>query len=73
MPRLDERLHLGQQVLGRALAALQAEGLAHCGEGGWEPSALGREALERGEYLRTFHEPGLSLSSSAGPIGRRIF
>jgi hypothetical protein len=57
VPDLDARLHLGPQVLGRALHPLQAEGLAEPGAGGgWASTALARLALEQGQYPRTGHE-----------------
>src|SRR5262249_2883468 len=51
--RLDARLHLGPQVLGRVLRGLEQEGLVRGGPGeAWAVTALGREALGRGEYPR---------------------
>jgi hypothetical protein len=57
LERLDATLFLGRQVLGRVLAVLQAEGLAlDQPEGRWEPTALGRQALEQGSYPLTHYE-----------------
>jgi hypothetical protein len=54
VPDLDARLHLGPQVLGRALSQLQAEGLAEPGAGGgWASTDLARVALDQGQYPRT--------------------
>jgi hypothetical protein len=77
VPDLDARLHLGEQVLGRLLHGLRAEGLAEAGAGGgWAPTDLARRALEQGHYPRTgserhvFHfvdPPGESVGRSQAP------
>jgi hypothetical protein len=57
VPGLDARLHLGPQVLRQVLERLHADGLAEAGAGGgWASTALGRQALDRGEYPRAGYE-----------------
>src|SRR5262249_51018940 len=57
LPRLDDRPHVGRAVLRQALRALAAEGLARAGgPGGWEVTAAGEEAAERGEFTRAEQE-----------------
>jgi hypothetical protein len=57
LSRLDETLHLGPQLLNRALAALQAERLAtSTADRCWTLTALGQTALECDEYPRPVHE-----------------
>jgi len=55
LEQLDDRLHLGRQVLGQLLRRLQAEGLAE-EQAGWHVTARGRHAVEHGEYPHAVHE-----------------
>lgn len=52
---LAERLHLDRQVIGQVLRTLTTEGLVE-GETAPALTALGREALARGEYPQPIHE-----------------
>ncbi|HEV3257114.1 MAG TPA: hypothetical protein VG013_09565 [Gemmataceae bacterium] len=57
LDRLNERLHLGHQLLGQVLGTLRAEGLALVdADGRWSPTDSGRRALEQGEYQQVVHE-----------------
>jgi hypothetical protein len=53
--RIDERLHVGP-LLQRLLHALVQQGLAEQAQVGWMPTALGRHAIEAGEYPRPIQE-----------------
>lgn len=53
---LDDRLHLGRQLLGQLLRVLQAERLAQAASDSWAPTDAGRAAVAHGEYARTVHE-----------------
>jgi hypothetical protein len=68
--RLDQRLPLGNQLLRQALRALTFEGLVEDGaQGTWALTALGREALARGEYPQAGHERRVFhfVDSGGGP------
>jgi hypothetical protein len=54
--RLDDRLHLGRQLLGRLLRALQSDGLVSAAGDEWSATERGRQAQDRGEYQRIAHE-----------------
>jgi hypothetical protein len=55
--RLNERLHLGPQVLRQALRGLEAEGMVQAApDGTWTVTALGRHALDRKEFPRATRE-----------------
>ncbi|HXG13233.1 MAG TPA: hypothetical protein VNK04_25975 [Gemmataceae bacterium] len=57
LPALEDRLHLGRQTLYQVLRRLQQEGLVQPGPSGeWQPTGLGRHALERDEYPAVGHE-----------------
>jgi hypothetical protein len=57
LEQLNDRLHLGRQMLRQVLAGLQAEGLVQAEPGSpWLVSALGQHALERKEYPHLIHE-----------------
>jgi hypothetical protein len=74
LQRLDARLHLGSPLLRQLLRALATAGLAEPGAGdAWAVTALGREALARGEYAltgqerRVFHFVESAGGAGAGP------
>jgi hypothetical protein len=57
LEQLDDRLHLGRQLLGQLLRVLQTEGLATADNAAaWSLTEPGRVAAEQGEWPRTFHE-----------------
>jgi len=57
LDRLDDRLHLGRQLVGQVLAVLRAEGLAQVdADGRWSPTDVGLGALERGDYPQATYE-----------------
>jgi hypothetical protein len=53
---LDDRLHLGRQVLGRVLRGLGDAGLAADDGGRWSLTPAGSQAAEQGESFRSSHE-----------------
>ena len=56
LDRLNRRLHLGEQVLGRVKHSLTEAGLLVAEGGRSVPTASGREVLTRGEYQTSVHE-----------------
>jgi hypothetical protein len=68
---LDDRLHLGRQVLGRVLSGLQSEGLAQSDPAGhWTPTSLGQQALQQGKYPHPIHERRLFAFVAGSNAGR---
>jgi hypothetical protein len=54
---VGERLPLGPQLLHRLLHQLERDGLVQrTADGQWQPTVLGRHALEHGEYPAVCHE-----------------
>ncbi len=57
LDRLDQRLHLGIQLLARVARSLTDAGLLAVAEGGrLVPTPTGRDVLSRGEYRTAVHE-----------------
>jgi hypothetical protein len=57
LEQLNDRLHLGRQVLRRVLAGMEAEGLVQTDPAGsWSVSSLGHHALKHREFPRPVHE-----------------
>jgi hypothetical protein len=72
LDQLDDRLRLGRPVLRQVLRGLASEGLARTAPGGgWEPTDLGRLALQRQEYPRPGQERrALYFVEQPGPSDR---
>jgi hypothetical protein len=74
LDRLDQRLHLGRQVLARALAELRREGLAQEIAGSWQLTDQGQKALAEGRQARTRYERRTFVFlDDAGPDHRAHF
>jgi hypothetical protein len=72
---VDDRLHLGRQVLGQSLRGLEAEGLTKIGpEGSWRLTILGRQALDHREYPQVRHERRTFhfIDQRRDGVGRRL-
>jgi len=70
LDRLNQRLHLGHQFLGQALAALRTEGLVRADAGGrWSLTDPGRGTLEHGEHPQVVDERRVFHFAESGRPG----
>jgi hypothetical protein len=73
LDRLDQSLHMGPQMLGQVLRGLSRDGLVEQKGAGWNVSALGKQALNGGEYPRHVQERRRFYFRVAAPDRRPHF